>query len=333
MTEQTTGFRFLWTFLASLAAIVFVFLSVVTIVDPNGVFEGIWFPIIRVSARADKVRLFPEFRAKGPVTGLVLGSSRSMILPSEELDPPTGKRFFNGAVYNGFPEDDLAMYRSLVRDGATPRLVIVGVDDDHLDDNRPYDQEMEWNYRFRAQVDDSIRGPVGLALHRLRYYKTSLSFIMVSNLATSVSVKLHHEAPASYWKPDGERVVLRATPEDDGGGYVKLLDDMTQLSTRRRDLLETLIREAQAGGAKVILFVTPYRPVRLAQIRANSIAWQHHLMAVDYLMSLRARYGIRVLDYTDEASFGGDPNDWFDGVHITRANGVRLARQIIHDGL
>jgi hypothetical protein len=153
-----TGFRFLGTFLLSLFGMVFVFLCAVTIVDPNRHFEGRLFPHIRVASRSDKIRLFVPFRAQCPVTGLVFGSSRSMELPPQELDRLTGKRFFNAAVYNAFPEDYLAMYRSLVRLGATPELVLIGVDDDHLDDVRPFDEEMEANFRFRSQVDDFRQG-------------------------------------------------------------------------------------------------------------------------------------------------------------------------------
>jgi hypothetical protein len=327
-----TGFGFLRTFLLWLFPVVAVFLALVTVVDPNRHFGGHWFPNIRVAARFDKVRIFNSFRAGGPVTGLILGSSRTMFVSPRILDPLTGKRFFNASVYNAFPEDYLAMYRTLVKRGATPEMLLIGVDDDHLDGERPFDQEMEANYAFRSEVDDSMRGPAGFIVHRADQYKRSLSFIMISNLLSSVQVMVRHVPPTSSWAPDGEWLIQNWKTAD-GEGNVVLLRNMTQLSARRTEFLETLIREARARGTKILLFVTPYRPDILFMIHEDLVAWSHHQTAVTYLQSLVARYGIAVLDYTNESTFGGDPADWYDGVHYTQRNAARLTRQVIHDGL
>jgi hypothetical protein len=130
---------------------------------------------------------------------------------------------------------------------------------------------------------------------------------------------------------DGELVVLK--PTDESGGYLELLRAITKISARRAELLERLITEAKANGARVVIFITPYSPAKLASIRADQIAWSHHLQAVAYLLSLWSRYGIHVTDYTDEASFGGTPDEWHDGVHVSGNNTVRLARSVIRDGL
>jgi hypothetical protein len=124
-------------------------------------------------------------------------------------------------------------------------------------------------------------------------------------------------------------------PERDfvGHGYMPRLRSMDHISLRRTEFLETLIRDALARGAKVILFMPPYRPAALAEIRHDESAWKHHTMTVDYLLSLKPKYGIGVRDYSDETVFGGDPGDWEDAVHYGPQNAAKLARRIIQDSL
>ncbi len=89
-----TGFGFLSRFIATLASLVFVFLVLVTVIDPDGHFGGSVFFHIRVAARQDKVRLFVPFHPQGEVTGLILGSST--LISHQHLKPEQPGHFFKG---------------------------------------------------------------------------------------------------------------------------------------------------------------------------------------------------------------------------------------------
>lgn len=49
-----------------------------------------------------------------------------------------------------------------------------------------------------------------------------------------------------------------------------------------------------------------------------------HERFVAYLSSLRGRYAFEFVDLTRVESFGGDPDDFCDGVHIKEANARRI---------
>jgi hypothetical protein len=65
----------------------------------------------------------------------------------------------------------------------------------------------------------------------------------------------------------------------------------------------------------------------------DPVAWRHHSMALEYYRSLEARFGVRFTDYTNEASFGGTPQAWYDGAHYNLDNAVKLIRQSVRDGI
>ena len=74
----------------------------------------------------------------------------------------------------------------------------------------------------------------------------------------------------------------------------------------------------------------PYHPAALAAFRA--VGWQTKADAFKaYLESLRGAYRFRMLDYTEIASFHGDPGAFYDGSHVKAANARRILRRAVRD--
>src|SRR5947209_1539844 len=124
-----SGFAFFRIFLAWTFGIVLVYCVLLSVIDPWRHFGGHWFPQIVPVPVHEKLPLFARYQQTAPVTGLILGSSRSMILPPAALDRLTGLRFFNAGVFGGLPEDHLAVYRLLFEQGARPTVLFLGLED------------------------------------------------------------------------------------------------------------------------------------------------------------------------------------------------------------
>jgi hypothetical protein len=48
-----------------------------------------------------------------------------------------------------------------------------------------------------------------------------------------------------------------------------------------------------------------------------------------YLHGLEKRYRLKVVDLTELSSFGGDPDGFYDGVHITQENSDRVIDALV----
>jgi hypothetical protein len=83
-------------------------------------------------------------------------------------------------------------------------------------------------------------------------------------------------------------------------------------------------------GAEVVLVAMPMHPKVLAAVRAKG--WQgRHDGLLAYVASLSARHDLKFIDLTEIESFGGDPNDFYDAVHIKRANSRRVIDKLVRE--
>jgi hypothetical protein len=94
-----------------------------------------------------------------------------------------------------------------------------------------------------------------------------------------------------------------------------------------------VIQIANRHGDTPTVFVTPYQP------QAEEILREHDIDArtrevLDLLKRLQAAGELRfqLADFTKLASFGGDPTEFYDGVHMTTVNTARLLEQLDQDG-
>jgi hypothetical protein len=48
-----------------------------------------------------------------------------------------------------------------------------------------------------------------------------------------------------------------------------------------------------------------------------------------YLANVQKRCDLRVIDLLEISSFGGSPNEFYDGAHVTRENSARIIRHVV----
>ena len=97
-------------FLGVLVAVVIAYGLTAYLIDPRGDFAAERFPTVLFDARREKVKSFAKYNEMEPVTGIILGSSRSMKLAGRRLDTATGRRWFNFSVDSARVEDYVAIY-------------------------------------------------------------------------------------------------------------------------------------------------------------------------------------------------------------------------------
>ena len=100
--------------------------------------------------------------------------------------------------------------------------------------------------------------------------------------------------------------------------------------TRSRRYFKKLLKLYNDHGVTPAIVVMPYHPVPLAAFRAAG--WQaKNDRLLTYLRGLQDTYDLRVLDYTEIESFGGRPEYFYDGSHVTRENARLILEQAFRD--
>lgn len=328
-----TALSLLGVFCLSVLAVGIVYVVVIRIVDPRGLFGTGRFPVLIQDARREKMPLFKSYAAQGPVEGLLLGSSRSMKLDPKAFTRIAGRRFFNFAVSSARAEDDLAIYRWVRARGEHPRIVVVGLDVEALHN----DDQLETPLEFNDELMLALRGREewrAAVVRAVKRYKRSFGISHLADTVKSVGLVtgLVPRHPATTV---------------DGDGYLNYLDweygslaqcnrttlqrfaGMTALSPRRKDDIAHLVEEARANGATVKIWLTPLNPETQRYIEERA-PYRRLLADTIVFVGDFARRGLAdVYDFSVPAAFGGDASRWYDCYHVDESSAAKIAAALM----
>ena len=103
----------------------------------------------------------------------------------------------------------------------------------------------------------------------------------------------------------------------------------TPSQTRARSYLEATLALYNKHGVAPCLVIMPFQPRALKALQAVD-GWQTRFDDFkSYLEGLQSTYDFQLLDYTHISAFGGQSQEFYDGVHITFAN----ARLLLHKAI
>lgn len=340
--KRTTGMRFLATHLIVVALLFSLYLAAAVLIDPRNDFGTGKFPVLIVDSRAQKMRLFTAFQARGPVDGLILGSSRSMKLRPAEFDRALHQRFFNFSVDNARAEDDLAIYRWVRRQGAHPKIIVVGLDLEALHNDNVVDHRLLKNDALMDALNR--RRSSASILRRGETLKECFTISYAKNLAQSAVLAARHtrELPLMTFESDGYLRYARYEAQQRQGTfnldqeltasiaeYQRRLKTMDHPSARRIQRLQTLVSEAHADGATVVIWITNLHP-RVSRVLQAKTRYPQLLRETNaVLRHLDAQPGVTTFDFHDPAAYGGDTTDWYDGAHVGVTNARRIVARIV----
>ena len=334
-------------FVATVCVLALTHVALMVVIDPRGDFGTGLFPSVVYDARAQKLALFKAFRERGPVDGLVLGSSRAMKLSPSELEVRTGSRFFNFAVEGARPDDMLAIYAWVRHEGSRPKAVFLGLDVESL----IVVDELHWKLEQNGALLGARAEALGTtpswwvrARTEVGAYKRTLTFGYLRDASVAVRVRLHPESNllnavfegAGYFRYrrwEVERAQghspLTATMTDCLIGHARDYEiaapGMRPLHVMR---LEELIRQMRADGVHVTMWLTGLHPEAVEYLKQRTSYAGRLEEARALLASLRAQYGIDAHDLSDLKSYGGTAGGWYDCGHVDEDNARRIAEAL-----
>jgi hypothetical protein len=326
------------TFVLTVVALAFIYAAAIQTVDPRGDFGRRPAAGLVLDARVEKIKRFQAYAAAGPVEGLILGSSRSMMLEPAGLEKATGLRFFNFSIEGARAEDYLEIYRWVRAQGIHPRVVILGVDVEalHNDDRREARQPMS------SSGDAPPESRWQAFRHRFALVKRAFGASYLADGVRAVAFRpWSSRLPFYAFGPDGalrypqleerrahgtfdlDRRIADCLPV-----YLERFQSMMGLSPRRRADLEATIREATSDGARVIVWLTTLHPRAIDYLEHRTRYAQLAAATRAYLESLAREPEVRVMDLSEASSYGASPRGWYDCGHIDEDNAARVIARL-----
>jgi hypothetical protein len=338
------------TFVAIFALSFVAFLGAVVAVNILGngtkLFPAPGFPPSS-STRAWKARQLENLvRASRAPDLLVFGSSRVWSMDEADLDSSTGLKAFNFGVNVACPVDFVAQLRFATRLGVRPKRVIVGIDELAFGDNPEadlYDLQLVTHPGVFREL--SVREQVPIIVTILRTITVKSTIASLRNLwhrpaetgqAGGSAVVPQDDARPFDWadlNPAERPQRLAAGIQEKVAFWGKYLDrpdkiDGMRPTERKQELFKQFLEVATAHGISVDVVLLPVHPEferrgfpgKVLELRADLGRW---------LEATCRRPGVSYHDYTNLASFDGSPDEFQDGVHMTRVNARRLMAHLI----
>ncbi|BDC50750.1 hypothetical protein F183_A30660 [Bryobacterales bacterium F-183] len=312
------------------------YFAVAYYVNPVRDFEspaGHPFPAVRSDYRNEKITLlesFIEAAPDQPVTGLVLGSSRSMLLNGDRLKSSTGLRFFNFGLASARGEDFLSALRwSMTRKGQKPKMVIIGVDVASLASERAFGDSIH-PLRELATGTLSTFQTVRTLVPRLAEWSYAQSVLFSMYLAVRPREPLVGFAPdgtLQYRLHDRRRQEGTFSFTSDMAGCMatcrRKIESVEHLSPAQVNYLRTAVTEARNNGAEVVVWLTGPHP-QTAQFMAVDTAYKRLRAEAQQVLHEVGNLGAHTYDLHDPSAYSGDPDGWYDCNHFDNRNAVRV---------
>ncbi len=104
--------------------------------------------------------------------------------------------------------------------------------------------------------------------------------------------------------------------------------DLTHLHPQRLQYFERLVALAADAGCKMSVYTNPLHPLVIARLKEQTPYFETQQALVDHIAKLGAP-GLSLHSFATPADFGGNVDDYFDGVHMGRHNGDTLLKYLL----
>ncbi len=328
--------RFLLLFVLALSAISGTYFGFIQFVDPYGDSGAGRFPVLVLDSRRAKLRLLHQYAEHGPVDGIILGSSRSLLMRPEALAGGSKERVFNFAVDNAHIEDFLAIYHYALAQGISPKFLVIGLDVASLqsDDvhNPMFDRSDLKDYLTDVHAKPSRSFSQSVADVKDLYTKDYLK-----DAFKSILMKIRHQAPKTKFRSDGYEVQYSGASVEAGEigaghdftedvkAYLERLNGMHELSVSRLSYMRQLFAEANQHNTTIVVWLTPIH-TRLYQLISEQTDYAQLIAKVNSQgADWASTYRVHYKDYSDIKTFGGAETAWNDPTHMACSNMDRVA--------
>jgi hypothetical protein len=324
---------------AALAATVTLLLAVLAfnaVVDPWGGLGTDLFPTLVPTDKPVKAALIARL-TKAPQL-VIFGSSRALKINPTYLQQRLGQSGFNAAVSDGNPEDAWALLNDIHArfPNAHPHFLWVldvealrGAPDPGVLDTPALARFIPSADRWRARLKGilpllswkAVRASVKVIRADISGKGIPLRDAVFTNNGYR-SLDVHDIARANGSTLAAQ---LRASEVLYSWVYRSIYPRLSP--TEERYFVQTLAKMNEWGYAPVIV-LSPIHPALRKVL--GPLGWDtRHRQVLAYIASLKKRYPFTFLDMTSLSSFGGSPNLFYDGLHLTLPNVHRLLDAIL----
>ena len=297
-----------------------------------------------------KFKLYNEF--KPPANVLILGSSRVMTLDPEIVENLTGERCFNFWLPGAATETYYAVLKLALTDMHDPIDTVIvgaGIEAFHpslgIQPEARYIPELSRYFIHDPHGSATIWDKIGLLFTMDQTLQSAQ--MAYGTLRKSLGrVPQSNEPPKLEYRYDGFTVQAKSDAQIDAGNFdldAKIearlrnkryterslaISGWTGLSHARTAYWEDFLKLCKQNDIKVYTFMPPAHPkliALLSEFNAQPIFDQ----VSDYLKKSTEENGGTFRDYTDIDNFNGDPNLFYDELHIRKGNGDRILENLL----
>lgn len=301
------------------------------LVNPWGLYAPRLLAARVVDERYKKCALLRQ--VSPPPQQLVLGTSRVMRFEPSLLEARTGLRTFNAAIPGVIPADLLVLYRYAAEEARAPlRRVILGIDSLIFFGGQGNYRAIQNNTQLRRFLPegDPLVGDVGGLTLLLSPAQTA------DGLASIRHALGWTKTQGERWRvfdPDGlqSRNYQDEAREQGRWNFAQIverqvkgryLNPKTPNPTAFRDL-DTLLALLEERHIEAVVLITPVLPEVHAHWQETGFGERDREIRAR-VATIAGRHGARFADFSDVASFGGDPSEFYDTIHPTIVNTRRL---------
>jgi hypothetical protein len=313
------------------------------LVDPFAIYGVGIFPRTEVSGYDEKLTLLDEFEPKPEC--LIIGSSRTLAFDPDVVEDLIGKRTFNFSGPGARAEIIYATLNIALNNSDSPiDTLIIGVDPESFHPTLPIQPEVVYIDDFARyfKYDDVGVMTLGERVRRL------LSFEMTQESVGSIRKLIKERYGIRKMVVSGNGLATWVQRERDiADGTFDLqnrldqrvrkyperslfLSSFTELSQVRIQYWEDLLEICRENNIRVYAFLPSTHPQLYdlyQSIGADEIIGE----VSDYLESSIGETGGVYRDYTSIDSFGGNPDDFYDEIHMRPQNCELLLRDLLEE--
>jgi hypothetical protein len=328
--------RFSWLFIGISLTGIALILLLNFLVDAHGVHMTGWLRPVVANHRLQKEFLLRQMEE--PVDLLVLGSSRAIAVDPAALEEMTGLRGFNAAVGSAESQDYLAWLRLFIDvNGRPPRMIVLGIDEVAFANSRPIVEAFNGSDALLATLPDIGKTESLLPIdeHDLGWGRTWDSLRAIYFTFT-------------VYPPDNERFdanglghyVAKERAAEDGSldheaglaesltDYRHRFENYTAIDPDRVVYFNRFLDLVEEHDIELVAFVTPMHPLFAKRIEAETVAGLRKAEVRELLRSRFASHGWPLHEATEPQDYGGDLDNYYDGVHMHPAEMTRLLQSV-----
>jgi hypothetical protein len=305
----------------------------------QGIFPSPWHPA--QTQRAWKTRQLIRLQnSSRPPQALILGSSRIMQMRPAYIEAITGKPTFNYAVYSGRMVDLFAQLRLILQQKNHADLLIVGIEENTFNsDIAPFQLQLAGapalfrEVAYPKNLKIILRIPQSVDLH---FTWQNLLSVLRNPIGVEHPERLMSEDDIIM--EDGYQIrhsVLLARLQ---GKDLLRWNLMQHISGAERNtgpmnfqsdpdawlLFEKFLDLARSQQIDVYVVLTPVHPeFEKYMVMPDDPQYRQRLSG--QVREMCGKYSCKYFDFSNLNSFGGDPDEFWDGLHQTPANLQRIS--------